>query len=50
MLKNKFRRLKYLDVVDKQLATKIIAAEYMLHNFIINHEDVNMFEYDPDSI
>ncbi|KYN27530.1 hypothetical protein ALC57_03079, partial [Trachymyrmex cornetzi] len=35
LLKTKFRRVKYLDVSDFELANKMIAAACVLHNFII---------------
>lgn len=38
MLKNKFRRLKYLELNKTSQMSVIIAACCVLHNFIINHE------------
>lgn len=39
LLKCKFRRLKYLDVKNNQIANRIILASCVLHNFIILQEN-----------
>lgn len=44
MLKGKFRRLKCLDVSDMQLANNIIAAGCVLHNFLIENNELNIQE------
>ncbi|XP_066581906.1 putative nuclease HARBI1 [Prorops nasuta] len=44
LLKCKFRRLKYFDISDFQLGNKIIAAACVLHNFIIQHEGIDLEE------
>lgn len=44
LLKGKFRRLKYMDITDFNLGTKMIAAACVLHNFIqddIDYDDIN---------
>lgn len=44
LLKGKFRRLKYMDIVDFNLGKKTIAAACVLHNFIqdnIDYGDIN---------
>lgn len=43
-LKGKFRRLKYLDVVDMHFGNEIIAAACMLHNFILQNEGAHEIE------
>lgn len=45
LLKNKFRRLKYLDISDPALGNTIIAAACVLHNFLIDRDEIN-FEYE----
>lgn len=39
-LKNKFRRLKYLDVQSLQLGCDMVAAACMLHNFLILRREI----------
>ncbi|XP_029673488.1 putative nuclease HARBI1 [Formica exsecta] len=46
LLKNKFRRLKYLDISDFNLGNDMIAAACVLHNFIIIHDGINVEEED----
>lgn len=44
LLKGKFRRLKYMDIVEFNLGKKMIAAACVLHNFIqdnIDYGDIN---------
>lgn len=41
-LKGKFRRLKFLDMTDLQLANKVIGAACVLHNFMIDHGELNV--------
>lgn len=38
-LKDKFRRLKYLDIADPDFGTEIIVAACVLHNFTIIHDN-----------
>lgn len=42
LLKGKFRRLKYLDIKDLELTNNIIAASCVLHNFLIQHNDIDL--------
>ncbi|XP_066590573.1 putative nuclease HARBI1 [Prorops nasuta] len=44
LLKCKFRRLKYLDISDFQLGNNIIASCCVLHNFIINENEIDSRE------
>lgn len=46
LLKGKFRRLKYLDIQDFELGNHMIAAACVLHNFILEHDNIE-FEDDP---
>lgn len=50
LLKGKFRRLKYLDISNFDLGQKMIGAACMLHNFIINQNEINeeMIENNPE--
>ena len=51
LLKGKFRRLKYLDILDFELGNQVIAACCIVHNFIINrneNEDEIDVEVDQD--
>lgn len=41
LLKRKFRRLKYLDISDFDLDNKMIGAACLLHNFIIDQNEIN---------
>lgn len=41
LLKIKWRRLKYLDVSDMDLANKMIASACMLHNFLLDHGEID---------
>ncbi|XP_050518298.1 putative nuclease HARBI1 [Diabrotica virgifera virgifera] len=51
LLKNKFRRLKFLEVASPTFASDIVAAACVLHNFIILHkEEVNVQEDDEENI
>ncbi|XP_030749427.1 putative nuclease HARBI1 [Sitophilus oryzae] len=44
ILKNKFRRLKFLDISDPDFGNEIIAAAVVLYNFLITMEDINLYE------
>lgn len=41
LLKCKFRRLKYLDIADYDFGIKMIGAACVLHNFLIEHDEIN---------
>ncbi|XP_020299308.1 putative nuclease HARBI1 [Pseudomyrmex gracilis] len=43
-LKGKFRRLRYLDINDFELGQKMIGAACVLHNFMIDKEELNIEE------
>jgi len=45
LLKSKFRRLHYLDIADFNFGNKMIAAACVLHNFLIEHNEMN-FEFE----
>lgn len=45
LLKSKFRRLKYLDISSPNLGNTIIAAACVLHNFLIDRNEVD-FEHE----
>jgi len=56
LLKGRFRRLKYLDMLDIKLAAEVVAAACVLHNLCINNKDeadvdkdVDMVHRDPDN-
>lgn len=40
-IKTKFRRLNYLDIADFDFGNKMIAASCVLHNFLIDHDEIN---------
>ncbi|XP_050517915.1 putative nuclease HARBI1 [Diabrotica virgifera virgifera] len=46
LLKCKFRRLKYLDVNNSQIASRIVLAACVLHNFILLQGNAALDEYD----
>lgn len=48
LLKNKFRRLKFLDIADFNLGNRMIAAACVLHNFILINDRINVQEEDYD--
>ncbi|CAL1678839.1 unnamed protein product [Lasius platythorax] len=41
LLKCKFRRLNYLDIADFDFGNKMIGAACVLHNFLIEHNEIN---------
>lgn len=41
LLKCKFRRLQYLDIADFEFGNKMIAAACVLHNFLIDHNEID---------
>jgi len=45
LLKSKFRRLKYLDIYEPAQGNTIIAAACVLHNFLIDRNEIH-FEYE----
>ncbi|XP_011149399.1 putative nuclease HARBI1 [Harpegnathos saltator] len=45
LLKGKFRRLKYLDISTPALGNIIIAAAYIMHNFLIDRNEIH-FEHE----
>ena len=45
LLKGRFRRLKFLDMLDLKLASKVVATACVLHNLCINNND----ETEPDT-
>ncbi|XP_011859380.1 PREDICTED: putative nuclease HARBI1 [Vollenhovia emeryi] len=47
LLKCKFRRLHYLDIADFDFGNKMIGAACVLHNFLIEHNEIN-FEIDEE--
>lgn len=42
LLKGKFRRLKYIDISDFNFGNQMIAAACVLHNFIINGDNIDI--------
>lgn len=47
LLKVKFRRLKFLDIFSVETANLIVSASCTLHNFIIIHNQANIWEVNP---
>jgi hypothetical protein len=48
LLKGRWRKLKYLDHLDLELAVQIIMAACVLHNFCLLHDDFDNNYFLPD--